>query len=215
MSGGGSAPKVKETPAEKIAAIQASSRWNERKNDGYLDLELAQVADSERDYREFFGGRTSADIAKTELEANRSMGTPTTQRLGELSDTVREASAVGKTDAAFQAESLKDNRRLNSVKLGSDIAGAALQGFDSTAALAGRRAVDKVQNSIIKNNARNQMVMDLAGAAVQGRAMRNQGYSFGKSGLTGPATEKYDPKTGKNTTQAGTNYGWTPLLQGL
>jgi hypothetical protein len=212
---GGDAPKVKETPAEKIAASKASARWNERQQDGYLDLEVAQVADSERDYREFFAGRTSADIAKKELEANKGLGTATVQKLGDLSDTVREASAVGKTDAAIQAQAIKDNRRVASSKLGSDIAGAALQGFDTTAAMAGQRAVDKVQNKIIKNNARNQMVMDLASAAATGYGMKKAGYSVGKKGISGPETQVYDAKQGKNVTQAGRNYGWSPLLQGL
>lgn len=215
MAGGGSAPQVKETAAEKIAGIKAKSRWNERAQDGYLDLERKQVADSERDYREFFGSRASADVAAKELEANKTMGPATVQQLGDLSNTIRDASAAANRDSAVQAAAIKDNRRINSVRLGSDVAGSALQGFGSSAALAARRATDKVQNKIITTNARNQMIMDLAGAAVQGGAMRKAGYSVNSGGLTGPSKQVYDPKTGTNTAQPGTNHGWMPLLQGL
>lgn len=205
MSGGG-APKVEETTAEKQAAMSAQRRWNERQQMGYLDLEMADIADVDDDYTELFAGRNAADIARAERQAYASVATPTAARLGDVANTIGEATVLGRVDATRRAQEMRDSRGIAALSRGNDLASDALQLGDVTADIAGNQALQRVQNQIMVDNARNQAVMTALGGAAQGHAMRKAGYTVGREGFVAPTTS--DGKGGQKL-------GWTPLLQGV
>ena len=90
---GGKAPDQQETAAEKIAAQNASQRWSERVNDGYLDLEKRQIADSTRDMTSVIHGRASADVARQERAAYAA-AQPTEASLDQVGNTTGQALAA-------------------------------------------------------------------------------------------------------------------------
>lgn len=207
MSGGGKTPKVQETAAERQAALGAQQRWNERVEDGYLNLERASIDSAMNDdYTELFAGRNSADVARAERQAYTA-ARPTARSLGTVANTIGEADVLGKTDAALTGLQLKDTTRLDALKRGNDLQNNALNIGDTQASMAGERALNKVQNQILVDNSKTQAMLDAAGGAIQGYSMKKAGYSLDKGGVRTPPS--------KTTGKAGRSLGWTPILQGL
>lgn len=200
----GSAPKVKETTAEKQAALEAQERWNERSTMGLLDLERADVAEADDDYTELFAGINSADVARAERTAYANVETPTATRLGDVNRAIGEADVMSKVDASQKAAAFKDSRAVASLNRGNDLAASSLRLGDISADLASNAAIERVQNQIMVDNSRNEAVMTALGGAAQGYAMKKAGYTRDKTGFTAPTTS--DGKKGRHL-------GWTPLLQ--
>jgi hypothetical protein len=199
---GGGDTKIPVTDAEKSAALDAQARWNERKSDGYIDLEKQAISDADRDYTSLLSGQASADVARSERDAYANLqGAPSARRLGAVSSAVGTANTLARNDASAQGLRIMDTNRINAIKRGNDVATDSSQLLGTAADLSSRRATDVVQNRIMAENARMQGAIQLAGAAIQGNTMKDAGYSFNlKQGLV-------DKK--------GTSKGYLPLLANL
>ena len=213
MSKGGS--HVQETAEEKQNAQHAQDRWNERQNDGYVDLEKQQVANSTRDYSHLYAARNSADTAVAENKAYRSAAVPTGNAFGEVANTVGRSTALGQSDALQAGLKQKDATQLNVIKQGNDMAASTTDILGNTADMAGKRAAAEMQDQMLVNNARTNAVMTAIGGAVQGRAMGKAGYGFSfKDGLTRDKSKikGYNPNTDPEPFQDREKLGYTPMI---
>lgn len=183
MSKGG-APQQEETQAEKTAAQNASQRWSERINDGYLDLEKRQIADSTRDMTGVIHGRSNADVAHAEKVAYAT-ALPDESSMNQVGNTVGKALASSAVDSSRAGQKNTDAKRLNTVRIGNNMAATTSSTLGDLATQANRNATEKLQNQILVNNSKVQAVMQAVGGAVQGYSMKNAGYNFSfKDGLT-------------------------------
>ncbi len=215
MGGGTKQPAQEETIAEQQEAAHALARWNERQEDGYVDLEKQQVAESTRDYTKLFSARNSADTAVAERAAYDSVGRPDAEQYGDVANTISRAVAIGTSDAASQAMQVKDAKQLNVIKTGNDMASSTTDILAKRAGLANQRAADEVQNQILVNNSRTNAVMTAVGGAIQGNAMRKEGYGFSvKDGLTRSKSSirGYNADKDADPFQDDEKLGYTPII---
>lgn len=181
---GGSTPKQRPSAQEVEQARAAAQRWNERIDDGYLQLEREGVADAYNDHSGYIGGRASADLAKEE-----SKGVQQTAALGGIRDmqalgrTTTAAEATQEVDAAQTAQRYRDNRMIEMGKVGQDVAATGAAGLRNSAALGHERAAGKLQAKILEDNSRFAAGMQAASGLANGMAMRAEGFRVGKDGL--------------------------------
>ena len=213
MSKGGS--KVEETAEEKQNAQHAQDRWNERQNDGYVDLEKKQVANSTRDYSGLYAARNSADTAVAEAKAYKSVPAPTGEAFGEVANTVGRSVVLGQSDALQAGLKQKDASQLNVIKQGNDMAATTTDILGNTADMAGKRAAAEMQDQMLVNNARTNAVMTAVGGAIQGHEMGKAGYKFSfKDGMTRDksAIKGYDAKRDPLAGDPQEHLGYTPIF---
>lgn len=189
MSGGSSAPKQKISETEKTQARFAVNKHNERIQDGFADLELRMVQDAvNRDYEGFLGGRSSADVAKAETQAYEAKtATPGAMSLRDFrstGDSVAAGLRQSQVDAATTNETLRDQSRVAMAKLGGDISDTTSGSLAEAARRGGSTAAQKVQNDILKSNARTEAVMTAAKGALSGATLRADGYRLKGGKLT-------------------------------
>lgn len=181
---GGDTPEQKETAAEKISAENASQRWSERINDGYLDLEKRQITDSTRDMTSVIHGRANADLARGERAAYAAAGR-TTADMDQVGNTTGQALAATAVDSSAAGLKYSDSKRINTVRIGNNMAASTTSTLGDLAALANRNAGEKLQNQVMVSNAKMQAGMQVVGGAVQGYNMKKAGYDFNlKEGVT-------------------------------
>ena len=192
--GGGGAPKREPTQQEIVQSRQAVERFNQRVDDGLLDLERDVVDEADTDFSAFLGGRASADVAQSEIQALRTntQTGATARGLNRVGNSVNRAANTAAVDAVGQARSLRDSRRIGAAKVGEDIALNTSQGLAESAKRASRQATSELQNDILRDNSRTQAILTAAGGAAQGAVARDQGFS-----LTGDGLVKKDPETGE------------------
>lgn len=182
--GGGKTPKQEETQAEKSAAQNAQARWAERQGDGYLDLEKRQIADSTRDMTSVIHGRANADLARGERQAYAAAA-PTVAELDQVGNVTGEALASTATDSAKAGLQYSDAKRMNTVRIGNDMATSTTASLGELATRANRTASEKLQNKVMVSNAKMQAGMKLLGGAVEGYNMHKAGYDFNaRDGVT-------------------------------
>jgi hypothetical protein len=216
--GGSSAPKQKISSEEKDMAVQAASRWNERIDDGYLDLEKQAIADAGLDHTNLIGGRSSADLAISERAGLRGVvGSGGSNRdVAEFGNTIAGASTTQDVDSASQAQSMRDTKRLGVSKLGSDIALTSSGGLRNAAANASSRSMNKVDNQILKSNAKTNAVLSAASGFASGAALRNEGFRMTKQGLAKTNAPGFNNKapSGADLEKSGNRISYTDMLPG-
>lgn len=181
---GGDTPKQEETAAEKVSAENAAQRWSERVNDGYLDLEKRQIADSTRDMTQVIHGRANADLARQERVAYAAT-TPDAASMDQVGNTIGSALASTAVNSARAGFKYSDAKRMNTVRIGNNMAATSTSTLADMSTQANRSASEKVQNQIMVSNAKMQAGMTALGGAVQGHNMKKAGYGFSlKDGIT-------------------------------
>jgi len=186
--GGSSTPKQKTSQSEIAQAQQAIAKHNERIDDGFAALEARMVDEARsEDFSNFLGGRSSADVAATEKDAYQAKtATPGAMSLRDFSstgDAVASGVRQSEVDAVVSNESLRDTNRLGAAKVGQDVSELTAASLKSAARRGSDTAAQKVQNDILKSNARTQAVLTVANGALQGATLRADGYRFSKGGL--------------------------------
>lgn len=182
--GSSSTPKQKETAAEATAAKNAQARWSERMSDGYVDLEKRQIADSGRDMTTVIHGRSNADLARAERVANAA-ARPDAADIDAVGETVGQALTDSAVDSSRAGIQYKDSKRMNTVRIGNDMAVSTTNTLGDLAVMANRRATEKLQNKIAISNSKMQAGMQAVGGAIQGHTLKKEGYGFSfKDGLT-------------------------------
>lgn len=217
--GGGKTPKQKISKQEVHQAQQATAKWNERIDDGYLALEKQGVKDASQDHSGVIGGRSSADLAIAERAGLRDAvaAGASNRDVTSLGNTIADAETTRRVDTDAQAMAMKDSRRVAMTGVGQDVAHTAGAGLRDAAQIGGARANNKVQNKIMVDNAKFGAVMDVVGGAASGAALRSEGFRMGKSGLSrthegglrGAALD--NPELDKK----GNQIGWTQLAGGF
>ena len=181
------APKQEISKQERIQSQRAAEKWNERIDDGYLELEMEAVADSELDHSGRIAGQASGDVALAEADAlssEMSAGGPTARGLSDLGNTINAAVTTADVDAKSEAQKLKDTKMLGVSKLGSDVSLNTSNALKTSAGLGASRAVNKLQNETLVNNSKASALMTAAEGLGTGMMMRSNGYRLGKGGLT-------------------------------
>lgn len=221
----GDAPEQKPSQAEVTQARNAANRWNERVNEGYLELEKQALADSQVDHSQYIGGRASADLAAQEQQGLRALVGAGGQAndLLSLGNTVAEAETTQDVDTASQATQLRDARMVEMGKVGQDVAANAESGLRSAAHLGASRANNKLNNKILTDNAKFAAVMSAASGAANGAAMRADGFRLTKSGMqkthegwsNGSKIQFADDAARQaHFDKPGNSLGWTDMLKG-
>ncbi len=213
----GSAPAQKETAQEQIAAKNASARWSERINDGYLDLEKRQIADSTRDMTSVIHGRSNADVARAERVAYET-ATPDAASLDSVGNTVGEALGASAVDSSRAGLKYSDAKRMNTVRIGNNMAATTTSTLGDIATQANRTASEKLQNKILVNNAKMQAGMKALGGAIEGYNLKQAGYGFDlKNGMTQDKSKikGYNPDTDPEPFQDKVSLGYGSIVKKL
>tara|TARA_B110000116_G_scaffold127809_1_gene110799 strand:+ start:7666 stop:8340 length:675 start_codon:yes stop_codon:yes gene_type:complete len=183
--GGGDAPEQEESKAERAQAESAVASWNERFDDGYVDLEKQAITDAGVDHASYLGGRASADIAEAErgaYAANLRDGA-TGFELQRTGNAVSDSITAANVSTEAEAQNLRTNALVTTAKTGRNVATTASQGLRSAATLGASRATNKVQNDILVSNAEASAKGAALQGAITGAGLRQEGYRFGKGGI--------------------------------
>lgn len=182
---GGKAPKQKVSSSETDQSNAAVSKWNERVTGGYLGLEKDGVADSKRDHTGFIVGRSSADLAQEEAKGLRGVNAAGGKQrdFNKFGTDVASSLATGATDAAKAGQTLRDTRMVGSMKVGQDVSLTAGSGLRTAAIVGNTNASAKLQNSVLKSNAKFSAITEAAGGAMTGATLRADGFRLTNKGL--------------------------------
>ncbi|MGH1374440.1 MAG: hypothetical protein ACRBBW_20555 [Cellvibrionaceae bacterium] len=187
--GSSKTPKQEVSEQEKLQSQQAAKQWNERIDDGYIQLEQDAIADAQLDHSGQISGQASGDVAVAEAEGLRSQiraGGPNSRGLSSIGDAVNTAVTTADVDSKSSAQTLKDTKMVGISKLGTDVALGASGALKTSAGLGASRALTEVNNKILVNNSKTAAMMTAAEGLGTGYMMKAQGYSIGKNGLTVP-----------------------------
>lgn len=225
MASGGKTPEQKISPEEIQYAQTAAARWNERIDDGFLEVEQQAVADAGMDHFNFIAGRNSAEMARAERVGYDQLrkGGGTANDLRDFGNTITAASTMSDVDSATRSQSLRDSRRLNVAKVGQDVALTASSGLANAAQQGNERALTTVQNKIAEGNAKVNAISDAVGGAVTGATLRADGYRLTKEGmqrthnpgLRGTPLSEETLNSEDYQKKASNRIGWTSLMSGV
>ena len=219
MAGGSKTPKQKISAKERMQAKQATAKWNERIDDGYIQLEKDGIREASADHSGVIGGRASADVAIAERAGLRQAvrAGASNRDVTSFGNTIAGAETTRRVDTDNQALSMKDSRRLGMAKVGQDVAQTSSSGLREAAQLGSLRAQTEVENRILKDNAKFGAMMDIAGGAASGAALRAEGFRMNKSGLqrTHGSGLRGKPLADPDLTKKGNNMSWSQLAGGL
>lgn len=173
MCVGGRAPKQKQSAEEIRAAKSAVDKWNERQEDGYVDLEHQAIADSRVDHTGRLQGIGAANLAQQEAMAyNAASAGRKGLDFGAVGTAM--ATSAGKTNALAEKQGLqiRDAKTMGVIRTGQDMANnsantvmaAARNGFSSSSA--------DLQAQMTRLQARNQAIGQVASTAMAAGAYK-------------------------------------------
>ena len=165
--GGGDTPEVKPSQSEVLAGREGVDKWNERQDDGYVQLEQDAITDASRDHSNMLQGRASADLAgQTGLAYQAAANTGSAFALGNTANVASAANSQG-MNAALQAnQTVNDQKKLGVIQTGQDVTKSNDGILSSQVNRQLQSSISDVQNDIMVSNAKTQAIMDVVGTGV-------------------------------------------------
>ncbi len=167
MCMGGSAPEQKPSQSEVEAARSAVDKWNERYDDGYVDLEKKAIADSKVDHTGQLKGIAAADLAQQESMAYES-ASPGRRGLdfGAVGTAMATSSGKATADAEKQGIQIKDAKTMGVIRTGQDMANNSGNAVMAAASNGFSSAASDVNAELSRLNSRNSALGQITSTAL-------------------------------------------------
>lgn len=169
MCGGGGAPEVKESEAERAQAREAGKRFLEWKDDGYEQLEKDSLAEAHRDISGKLKARANADVEQS--AKGLSVGDPL--QAAALGAGLSSAKRQSFQDADQLADGYSLDKRIAMAKVGQNVQGVQAQALGDLANMGASTARTNAQIELDKSLRRSTALGEALGTGLAGYAMYN------------------------------------------
>lgn len=190
MCGGPEAPPPSK--AEQFQAQRALRRLDEWEQDGYKQLEEDGLKRSNDDFGRVLANKANADANAMQAENEKMAGMFAGQGnmssvQGDADRSFRHTLTQAKTNAAMDGEQIRDQRRVGMAKVGNNVSLTLDNAFNNAAQRGFSKAQADMQATTMRNRARTQALVDVAGAGALKYMDRSKSKSGGQAAPAQPA----------------------------
>lgn len=167
MCGGGGAPEVKESEAERAQAREAGKRFLEWKDDGYEQLEKDALSEAHRDISGKLKARANADTE----QSVKGLQVSDPLQMAALGAGVSSAKRQSFQDAEQLADGYSLDKRIAMAKVGQNVQGVQAQALGQLANQGAASARTNAQIELDKSLRRSTALGEALGTGLAGYAM--------------------------------------------